>query len=95
MHGIRAAEDPDRGYGYRSIEEFVAAAEEVNSGAATAEEVSARDVLATIDTTARVTAMLEAGRVSLDNGGAAVQILYDGCGEDDCSAEPTGIRLEK
>lgn len=29
------------GYGYRSIEEFVAAAEEVNGGAATAEDVSA------------------------------------------------------
>lgn len=55
----------------------------------------ARDVLATIDTTARVTAMLEAGRVSLDNGGAAVKILYDGRGENDCGAEPTGIRLEK
>jgi D-galacturonate reductase len=64
------------GYGYRSIEEFVSAAEEVNSGAATVEDISARDVLATIDTTARVTAMLEAGRVSLDNGGAAVKILY-------------------
>lgn len=39
--------------------------------------------------------MLEAGRVSLDNGGAAVKILYDGCGENDCGAEPTGIQLQK
>jgi hypothetical protein len=49
-----------QGYGYRSIEEFVMAAEEVNGGGATAAEISARGVLATVDTTARVTAMLEA-----------------------------------
>ena len=52
----------------------VAAAEEVNSGAATAADISARGVLATIDTTARVTAMLEAGRVSLDNGGVGARV---------------------
>jgi D-galacturonate reductase len=83
------------GYGYRSIEEFVKAAEDVNAGRATPEEVSARDVLATVDATARVTAMLEAGRMSLDAGGRGVRIVYPpGSGEWDCTLEPVGLELE-
>jgi hypothetical protein len=39
--------------------------------------------------------LAEAGRVSLDNGGRAVRIVYAGCGDNDCAAEPTGIELEK
>jgi len=81
-----------QGYGYRSIEEFVKAAEEINAGTATVKEVCDRDVLATVDRTARVTAMLEAGRVSLDNGGAGVRILYPEGGG--ASAEPIGLALE-
>ena len=42
-----------QGYGYRSIEEFVKAAEEINAGTATVKEVCDRDVLATVDRTAR------------------------------------------
>jgi len=80
------------GYGYRSIEEFVAAAEEINSGRASVDDVSKIGLLATIDKTARVTAMLEAGRLSLDHAGAPVRILYEG-NEDDFTAEPTGIAL--
>ncbi len=38
--------------------------------------ISDKDVLATIDATARVTAMLEAGRVSLDNHGKGVLFQY-------------------
>ena len=83
------------GYGYRSLEEFVKAAEDVNAGRATPEEVSARDVLATVDATARVTAMLEAGRMSLDAGGRGVRIVYPpGSGEWDCTLEPVGLELE-
>ena len=86
-----------RGYGYRSIEAFVEAAVEINEGHASVEDISKRDVLATIDATARVTAMLEAGRVSLDNGSRAVILEYpDGAGDVDADfdAEPVGIRLE-
>jgi len=82
------------GYGYRSIEEFVSAAEEVNTGKVTADDISGRGVLATIDATARVTAMLEAGRLSLDNGGAPVRILYETNTDDHYGAEPSGISLE-
>ena len=42
-----------RGYGYRSIEAFVEAAVEINEGHASVEDISKRDVLATIDATAR------------------------------------------
>ena len=85
------------GYGYRSIEAFVEAAVEINEGRASVGDISKRDVLATIDATARVTAMLEAGRVSLDNGSRAVVIEYPDAASDralDFDAEPVGIRLE-
>lgn len=38
-------------------------------------------VLALADTTLAVTAILEAGRLSLDTGGAAVEIEHDDCGQ--------------
>jgi len=34
-----------------------------------------------LETTLTVTAILEAGRLSLDNGGAAVEIGYDAAGQ--------------
>jgi len=79
------------GYGYRSIEAFVEAAEDVNAGRRSVREIGEEDVLATIDTTARVTAMLEAGRMSLDANGRGVKILYPG---DDVALEPCGLELE-
>jgi D-galacturonate reductase len=63
------------GYGYRSIEDFVEAANAIRVGGATAESFAGK--LATIQETAVVTAILEAGRRSLDLGGA-FQIEYDG-----------------
>jgi D-galacturonate reductase len=63
------------GYGYRSIEDFVEAATAIRAGGATAETFAGK--LATIQETAVVTAILEAGRRSLDLGGA-FQIEYDG-----------------
>ena len=67
------------GYGYRSIEDFVRAAREIRDGHATPE--SYRRHLATVDDTVLVTAILEAGRQSLDHKGARVAIQYSDDGE--------------
>ena len=66
------------GYGYRSIEDFIDAVCAVRAGAATADDY--RDRLATVADVAPVTAILEAGRRSLDAEGAAVKIAYDSAG---------------
>ncbi len=63
------------GYGYRSIEDFLRAAAALREGCDVAGGV--RDKLATIDETTWVTAILEAGRRSLDEGGSVQQINYD------------------
>lgn len=62
------------GYGYRSIETFIDAVEQVRSCVASPAEF--RGGLATVDDTVLVTAILEAGRRSLDNGGMPYQIEY-------------------
>jgi D-galacturonate reductase len=62
------------GYGYRSIEAFVDAVEQIRSGLAT--PIDFRGGLATVDDTVLVTAILEAGRRSLDSGGLPHQIEY-------------------
>ena len=62
------------GYGYRSIEDFVAAAVAIRGGAEASEFCRK---LATIQDTISVTAILEAGRVSLDDGGRIVRFRYD------------------
>jgi D-galacturonate reductase len=66
------------GYGYRSIEAFVDAVSQVREGLATPDEF--RGGLATVDDTVLVTAILEAGRRSLDHGGVPQQIEYAGSG---------------
>ena len=63
------------GYGYRSIADFVAAAVRIRSGDQTATDFRGR--LATIDDTIACTAILEAGRRSLDAGGKVVRFRYD------------------
>ena len=65
-----------QGYGYRSMEAFVDAASEVMNGAASAPEIARAGGLATADSTLPVTAILEAGRRSLDNGCKPVRIVY-------------------
>mmetsp|Transcript_19642 Transcript_19642/g.37483 ORF Transcript_19642/g.37483 Transcript_19642/m.37483 type:complete len:420 (+) Transcript_19642:122-1381(+) len=75
------------GYGYQSIEKFVEAAEAINFGLTQPADISQVGVLATIDTTLVVTAILEAGRLSLDSGGAKVEIMYDESGR-----EPVALR---
>jgi D-galacturonate reductase len=62
------------GYGYRSIEAFIDAVDQVRGGLAAPSDF--RGGLATIDDTVLVTAILEAGRRSLDNGGMPYQIEY-------------------
>ena len=66
------------GYGYRSIEAFVNAVQSIRAGAATPTDYEGR--LATIGTTQVMTAILEAGRRSLDNR-RAYNIRYDGDGQ--------------
>jgi len=63
------------GYGYRSIADFVEAAVAIKSGPASPGDF--RNKLATIDDTIWVTAILEAGRRSLDSGGAVVRFQYE------------------
>ena len=66
------------GYGYRSFEAFVDAAAAIRAGNAAARDFEGK--LATVQETALVTAILEAGRRSLDAGGSIVAIEYDGAG---------------
>jgi len=77
-----------QGYGYQSIEKFVDAAGLVNQGTLSPQGVTGAGVLATVDSTLVVTAILEAGRISLDHDGAAVRIVYDAEG-----VEPTELTL--
>lgn len=67
------------GYGYRSIEDFVQAANAIRKGGVTVDSLA--DRLATVDETIRVTAILEAGRRSLDLGGSVIRIVYDESGQ--------------
>jgi len=62
------------GYGYKSLESFVNAVNIVNSGAATPQDFDKE--LPTLATTFTSTAILDAGRVSLDHHGKAVLIQY-------------------
>lgn len=62
------------GYGYRSIELFIRAADDIRQGRAQPE--SFRSKLATAQETLLVTAILEAGRRSLDASGSEIKIRY-------------------
>jgi D-galacturonate reductase len=76
------------GYGYRSFENFIDAALAVNAGTAKATDFDSK--LATVATTFRATAILEAGRRSLDTG-KTIQILYEDK-KDKCL--PTGMKVQ-
>eukprot|EP00050_Salpingoeca_kvevrii_P016315 m.54349 g.54349 ORF g.54349 m.54349 type:complete len:422 (+) comp6839_c0_seq1:52-1317(+) len=60
------------GYGYRSIEAFVKAARALNAKKVTLAELHER--LPTLQATLQTTAILEAGRISLDRGGQPVRL---------------------
>ena len=70
--------DGQSGYGYVSFEKFVRAAGEVNQGKVTLEELDGREGLPTLANTVLTTAILEAGRRSLDDGGRGVEIQEEG-----------------
>ncbi len=76
------------GYGYRSIEAFVSAVQAIRAGTATARSFD--HSLASIHTTYQTTAVLEAGRRSLDNGGSPVEIVY---GNAEHPMRPTDLRV--
>jgi len=73
-------------YGYVSIERFLRAAADVAAGRKSARECDAE--LATVHGTSQGTAILDAGRASLDAGGAPVDVLY---GDAEHPLEPTGL----
>lgn len=75
------------GYGYRSFEAFVDAVADVNAGRKSISELDG--TLATIASTYRTTAILEAGRLSLD-ANKTVEILY---GERDKPCLPTDVKV--
>ena len=66
------------GYGYRSIADFIHAARSIRSGQTTGDDWAGR--LATVHETAPVTAILEAGRRSLDAANRQVQIEWGPAG---------------
>lgn len=62
------------GYGYRSFEAFLRAVQAINQGKANPSDY--KHTLASLMSTYRTTAILEAGRRSLDLG-RPVKIIYD------------------
>merc|ERR1712087_283783 len=74
-----------RCYGYISFEAFIDAAAACNAGEHTPSDFDG--TLPTMSTTHEATAILEAGRLSLDAGGQSFQIQY----ADDESCTPTAI----
>lgn len=83
-------------YGYRSIELFVVAAADVRAGKATARDFDKR--LATVHCTMMGTAILEAGRRSLDAKGAPCDIVYATEEEDEARSgafhmQPIGLTI--
>eukprot|EP00736_Rhodelphis_marinus_P006863 Rmarinus@m.1271 len=63
------------GYGYRSIEAFVRATDDIRRGVRNSANFDAK--LPTIHNTLLTTAILEAGRKSLDNHGCPYRIVYE------------------
>lgn len=64
-------------YGVRSFEHFVDACRAINAGAKQPHDYDDGS-LATVHTTLQGTAILEAGRLSLDSDGRPMDIIYDG-----------------
>lgn len=68
------------GYGYVSFEKFIDAVTALNEGRVTLDELDKRP-LPTLRNTVATTAILEAGRRSLDDGGRPVSIVGGEVGE--------------
>jgi D-galacturonate reductase len=73
-------------YGVKSFENFVDACRSINAGKSQPEDYDDGS-LATVHTTFQGTAILEAGRLSLDNDGRPFDIVY----ENETTMEPSGI----
>jgi D-galacturonate reductase len=66
------------GYGYRSFEHFIRAVNSIRQGKTKPKDFdSGANALATVGKTMMTTAVLEAGRRSLDSGGKEVRIIYE------------------
>lgn len=74
-------------YGVKSFENFIDACRDINAGKANPEDYNDGS-LATVHTTMQGTAILEAGRRSLDADGQPMDLLY----ERDDTEEPIGIQ---
>lgn len=74
-------------YGVRSFENFIDACREINSGAKKASDYNDGS-LATVHTTQQGTAILEAGRRSLDMGGRPMDIEYEEDGTEPVNIKP-------
>jgi D-galacturonate reductase len=74
-------------YGVRSFENFIDACREVNSGSKKPADFDDGS-LATVHTTQQGTAILEAGRMSLDADGQPMDIEYDGDGHIPIGIKP-------
>ena len=74
-------------YGVKSFENFIDACRNVNAGKAKPEDYDDGSI-ATVHTTMQGTAILEAGRKSLDADGMPMDIVY----ESDTSEEPVGVK---
>eukprot|EP00391_Amoebophrya_sp_Ameob2_P010870 CAMPEP_0178986932 /NCGR_PEP_ID=MMETSP0795-20121207/2978_1 /TAXON_ID=88552 /ORGANISM="Amoebophrya sp., Strain Ameob2" /LENGTH=458 /DNA_ID=CAMNT_0020678047 /DNA_START=376 /DNA_END=1752 /DNA_ORIENTATION=+ len=79
------------GYGYVSFEKFVEAAAEINAGKKTAADFD--KALPTGRVTLMMTAILEAGRISLDNDGKKVKLEYEDDGTSKVSEDCSGLKL--
>ena len=73
MPGVDGGFNGHHGYGYKSIESFVKASIACNKGERTPESFDG--ILPTLHSTCTVTAILEAGRRSLDAGGKTIKIV--------------------
>ena len=78
------------GYGYRSLELFVDAVKEIQLGIKCPSDFD--ESLASLASTFRTTAVLEAGRRSLDSGGKKVVILYS---DPANISRPTSLKFEE
>lgn len=74
-------------YGVRSFENFVDACLEINASKAKPDDFNDGS-LATVHTTMQGTAILEAGRMSLDADGRPMDILYEGAGTEPVRIAP-------
>jgi len=74
-------------YGVKSFENFIDACRQVNAGTAKPDEFDDGS-LATVHTTMQGTAILEAGRKSLDSDGQPMDIIYDGDNTEPVAIKP-------